>query len=286
MKNNSNSKNNNKMESLKEKVMIVNLKISQWGARKKDDSISKEVENNHNAQEAGNYTKRLMASDTLEHIGKVCNKMRLFNYSNTLPWGDNGDRILPTEKYFEYVLGIGKLKMEFTELTDQFVQEYENEKQRSQRRLNTMYKESDYPPSEHLRRKFAITVGFMPIADGNDLRVNMSAEVINSIKSQITKELEQRVSMATEDILDRLRKAIGRMIEILYDKDAKFRDSLVGNIEALCENLPSLNFNNDPHIIEVIGWCQGLIVDPEDLRCKRKYRFEIAAKARQILDNI
>jgi hypothetical protein len=274
------------MDSLKEKVMIVNLTISQWGARKYDRGATKEVEDNHQAKEAGRFNKVLMQSDTLTSIGKVGSKIRLYHYENTLPWGDNGDRILPTEKYFQYIMDIGMLKNEFCTLADKFIQEYETEKQRSMSRLNTLYNEKDYPQSECIRKKFDILVGFMPIADGNDLRVNMSEQVIGSIKDQITKELEKRIESTTTDILDRLKRSVQRMAETLKDKDSVFRDSLVGNIEALCENLPSLNFNSDAHIVEVLDWCKGLIVDPDDLRTKRKFRMEICAKAEQILANI
>lgn len=272
--------------SLKEKVMIVNLTISQWGARKYDKGATKEVEDAHQAKEAGRFNKVLMASDTLTKISKIGNKVRVFHYENTLPWGDNGDRILPTEKYFTYISELGSLKMEFNSLCDQFIDEYVEEKERSKKRLNSLYKEADYPQPESIRKKFDIGVNFMPIADGNDLRVNMSESVINTIKSQITRELENRINSATTDILDRLRKAVSRMADTLQDKDSVFRDSLVGNIESLVENLPSLNFNNDPHITEVIGYCENLVVDPERLRTNRKFRFEIADKAKQILNNI
>lgn len=272
--------------SLKEKVMIVNLTISQWGARKYDRTATKEVEDAHQAKEAGRFNKVLMSSETLTNIGKVGSKIRLYHYENTLPWGDNGDRILPTEKYFEYVTQIGLMRYEFGTLCDTFINEYVEEKEASKKRLNSLYKESDYPQPESIRKKFDIGVSFMPIAEGNDLRVNMSAEVIDSIKSQITKELEKRITNATEDMLSRLREAVQRMYETLEDKDKIFRDTLVYNIQGLVENLPLMNFNNDQKVVDAINYCSGLVVNPDDLRTKRKFRMEIAAKAKQIFETI
>lgn len=272
--------------TLKEKVMIVNLTISQWAARKYDRTATKEVEDNHQAKEAGRFNKILMQSDTLTKLGKLGNKIRLYHYENTLPWGDNGDRIIPTEKYFEYVTQIGMMKYEFMGVAEQFIQEYAVEKENAKVRLNSLYVESDYPEPDTVMKKFDIGVKFMPVADGNDLRVNMSEDIINTIKSQITRELETRVATATDDMLGRLREKVSCMVEALSDKDKVFRDTLVGNIQALCENLPMMNFNNDQRIIDAVRYCQQLIVNPEDLRTKRKYRFEIAEKARQILANI
>lgn len=272
--------------TLKEKVMIVNLKISQWGARKYDKSATKEVEEAHQAREAGRFNKVLLTSETLTKIGKIGTRLRQYHYDNTLPWGDNGDRILPTEKFFTYVTETGNMKLEFNELSDQFVNEYSIAKEDAKRRLNSLYKESDYPQPESIRKKFDIGVSFMPIAEGNDLRVNLSAEVIEGIKSQITKELEKRVNGATEDILQRLRDAVGKMAETLQDKNKTFRDSLIGNVQSLVETLPLLNFNNDQRVIDAISYCQNLIVDPDELRRKRKFRFEIADKAKLILTYI
>lgn len=272
--------------SLKEKVMIVNLTISQWSARKYDQKATSEVEHLHNAKEAGRFNKILMQSDTLTNIGKVANKVRTYHYENTLPWGDNGDRILPTEKYFEYMLAVGQMKMEFNELVDLFITEYELTKYDAQRRLGTLYHETDYPQPESIRKKFDIGVGIMPIAESDDLRVNMSTDVVEGIKQRIVKELNDRVETATTDMLNRLREAVSKMHEKLADADAIFRDSLVGNIETLIETLPLMNFNDDARVTNAIDLCRGLIVDVGMLRDNKRFRKNIADKAKAVLNEI
>lgn len=274
------------MESLKETVMIVNLSISQWGARKFDRTATKEVEIAHQAKEAGRFNKVLMQSETLTKISKLSTKLRMFHYESTMPWGDNGDRILPVEKYFQYITEIGGIKLEFSNLVQQFICEYEDVKLDAKNRLNTLYNENDYPSADAVARKFDILIKFMPIADGNDLRVNMSDNVVNSLKTQITKELEARVNAATDDLLQRLRDAIGRMVETLSEQNKVFRDSLVGNIESLVEHLPLMNFNNDQRVIDAVNYSKGLCVNPEEIRRSKRYRREILAKARQVLSNI
>jgi len=266
--------------------MIVNLTISQWGARKYDKSATKEVEDNHMAKEAGRFNKILIQSETLSKVSKIAGKLRQYHYDSTLPWGDNGDRILPVEKYFQYVMDIGVMKMEFTSLIEIFIQEYEAEKESSKKRLNSLYKENDYPASESIAKKFDIQISFMPIADGNDLRVNMSENVINSLKNQITKELENRVSNATEDLLQRLRDAVSRMVETLSEPNKIFRDTLVGNIQSLNEHLPLMNFNNDQRVTDAVTYAKGLCVNPEELRRSKRFKREILAKAKQVLATI
>ena len=272
--------------SLKEKVMVVNLSISQWTARKYDEKVSHEVETIHNAKEAGRFNKILLQSKVLKDIAKTATKARLFHYENTLPWGDNGDRILPCEKYFDYVTSIGNLKMEYVQFVDTFIEEYAEEKEKAKVRLNTMYKESDYPDPQRLRKKFDIIVSFMPIAESDDLRVNLSDSVTDKIKKQITVDLQNRVEACTIELLDRLKTAVGHMAETLQEPDKIFRDSLVENIQTLTETLPLLNFNNDERVNEAIDLCKSLIIDADALRYNRKIRKEYAKKAAQILENI
>lgn len=272
--------------SLKEKVMIANLSISQWTARKYDKKVSLEIEAIHNTKEAGRFNKLLLQSNTLKEISKIVTKVRTYHYENTLPWGDNGDRILPTEKYFDYVTNIGQLKIEHQQLIDVFITEYKEEKEKAKIRLNTMYKEQDYPNEKQLKHKFNILITFLPIAESVDLRVNLSEEITNTIKQQITQELQNRVENATNEMLNRLKQAINHMWEKLHIPNEIFRDSLVSNIQQLTETLPLLNFNKDTRVKNAIELAKKLIVDPDKLRWNVKFRKEIAQKAKQILDNI
>ena len=269
--------------SLKEEVMIVNLSISQWSARKYDAKATAEVEMAHHAKDAGRFNKILLSSETLKEIGKVATKARTFHYENTLPWGDNGDRILPVQKYWDYIANIGLLKNEYHTLVGQFISEYQEEVQKAKINLNTLFRPEDYPNEALLRTKFDIVIGFTPIADSSDLRVKISESAINVIKAQITNEIESRIKMATDDLLDRVRKSVEKMATVLSEPTAIFRDSLVENIGVLIDTVPSLNFNNDPHVNECVELCKGLVVDPVNLRNNSKYRKEIAEKATKIL---
>jgi hypothetical protein len=274
------------MESLKEKVMIVNLNISQWGARKYDANATREVEQFHNAHEAGRFNKMLIKSDTMKEIGKAANRARTFHYYNTLPWGDNGDRILSTENYFQYVSEMGKIKNEFDEFVKDFIQEYIGLKEEAKIRLGTLYHEQDYPNIGSIEGKFKFKNHFMPIAETDDFRVNISEDAVKMIKTQITSEMERRVNEAVEEMLTRIREAVLRMTETLSEPGKIFRDSLVGNLQNLSETIPLMNFTNDQRVVDTVKMIKPLIVNPDMLRNNDGFRQEIATKAKQVLNNI
>jgi hypothetical protein len=269
--------------SLKEKGMIANLTISKWTARKYDKNATREVETAHNAHEAGRFNKVLLQSSTLDQITSIDGKIRGFHYESTLPWGDNGDRLLPTVTYFEYISELGKLQYEHNQLVDKFIEEYNDEIQRSEQRLNTLFNREDYPHESEVRNKFRVHVSFMPIADSDDLRVSLNDEIIEAMREQITSEVNVRLERTKDDMIDRLYKAVSHMVEKLEDREGKFRDTLVGNIETLVETLPLLNFMNDPHVNNAINACKPLIVNPYTLRDDRFFRQEICERAKKVL---
>jgi len=274
------------MSTLKERAIIVNLTISLWGGRKQDRKVTREVEEAHQAKDAGVFIKKLIRSTKLEMIQQVSNQLRIYHRNNSLPWSDNGDRIISNEGYFQYITEIGQLKFRFNQLVDEFTKEYADLKDQAKRSLNTLYREQDYPHEHEIKDKFGIKVSFMPIAEADDLRVQMSDDMISSMKKQITSEIEERIQNAIESLLERIRKAVSHMAETLADPDKKFHDTLVGNVQELMETAPILNFVNDKHVNEVVKMLQSLIVDPEALRYDMPFREDIAKKAKSILENI
>lgn len=271
---------------LKEKVMVVNLSISQWTARKYDAKVSKEVEQSHNAHDSGRFNKILIATEALKAIQKVAGSARTFHYFNTLPWGDNGDRILPSANYFNYITEMGKFKNQFESLVSEFIVQYPALIEDARRRLNTMFNDNDYPNPGFISDRFGIRFAFMPVPDTDDLRVNISNEEVTRIKSEIQGEINNRIDKTVNDMLNRIKDAVSHMSETLKDAKAIFRDSLVGNICSLIEVIPALNFNNDPHIAEVVNMIKPLCVNPDDLRNNAEFRAEIAKKANYVLNYI
>lgn len=272
--------------SLKNEVMVVNLNISQWTARKYDAKVSKEVEEAHNASDAGRFNKVLIASETLKQIQKVAGAARTYHYFSTLPWGDNGDRILTAKIYFQYVAEMAKYKNEFEGLVSKFVYQYPALVEEAKIRLNTMFSESDYPRQDWIDSRFNIRFSFLPVSDGDDLRVNISEDEVQRIKNEIQVTVMNRVDDAVKEMKNRIKDAVSHMAAKLGEKDAIFRDSLVTNVCDLIQVIPLLNFNNDPAVDDLVQRIKPLCVDPDTLRNNADFRTEIAQKASKVVDHI
>jgi len=274
------------MKDLTQTAMLVNIRISQWSGKKHDKQVSREVDKEHNAQNAGRYNKFLIDEKELGELQKVSSAARSFLYDNTLPWGNNGDRLLTAENYFSFVAEVGNFTAKFENLAGEFVTKYPKLKEDARLRLNGLFKESDYPHSVDIHRKFKMEATFMPISDVSDFRVKMSRNEQEQLKAEMEKEFHTRIHQANQDIWKRIQSVVASMVERLSDKDKVFRDSLITNISELVEILPKLNFTGDPHIADIIIRMKQLLVDPDQLRKNEALRESKADEAQAILDKI
>jgi hypothetical protein len=162
---------------LQEKAMLVFLTISQWTARKHDKKASQEIAQKYEVEgEAGRYNKVLIAKEELKEIQNISNKARTFHYENTLPWSDDGNRILTAANYFTYTAEFQKLKTEFESYVAKFCQKYQTLVGNQMSRLNGLYDPNDYPDSSMIRNKFNFNMVITPLPDSDDFRVRMQEE--------------------------------------------------------------------------------------------------------------
>jgi hypothetical protein len=287
------------MITLSEKAVLVNLSISQWTARKEDKKITKEVEEKYQAHDAGRYQKALIAQDEIKKLGKFANEARTFHYENTLPWNDQGFRILPTANYLTYTQKIQGFKTAFENAVSIFLDAYPDLVQEAKNRLNGLFNPFDYPPIEEVTRKYGFSVQVNPMPDSSDFRVSLQSDDLEAIRADLEKRIKENTQQAINDLWQRLYNAVNHMATTLEDSEATFRDSLVQNIIDLCELLPRLNLMDDPNLEEMRKEVKNKLTkyNPEELRPKNaktgieegyraRARDETAEEAKAILKSM
>jgi len=270
-------------DTLNHSAMLATLTISQWTARKYDKSVSKQVEAQHQAKDAGRYNKMLVGKESLESIQKIANATRTYHYKLTLPWGDNGDRLLPATLFQDYADSMRKYKAEFDARVREFVRDYPQLKEEARTRLGTMYDPFDYPLATDIAGRFELKTEFTPVPTSGDFRVNLNAEYVDYIKRDIESRMEQRLREATKHCWMRVKEVVSHIHERLSDKDKTFRDTLISNAEELIAILPALNITNDPDLVEIADEVKALLIHPDRLRQDETLRSQTADKAAAIL---
>lgn len=276
------------MSNLNSKAMIVTLNVSCWTARKQDKKVSAEVDAAHNARDGGRYNKLLVDKSHLDPLTSFASSIRQYHYKMTLPWMDNGGRLLPSKLFLEYQQEINNLKDGYSRLVDAFLAEYDPKLiQDARQRLGTMYDPEDYPPASKLRDKFGVEIDIMPVPNAADFRVDVADSEVRRIQAEITQRVEQRQREAMRDAWGRVRETVTTIHTRLSADKPVIRESLIENAIELSRILPSLNVADDPNMAAVTqDIVNNLLVNTWTLRNSRAARQKVAQEAQNILSKI
>lgn len=278
------------MTALSEKAVLIRLSTSSWSARKFDKSVSDEVSQTHKAQgRAGRFYKDLIQDEQLQAINRLLTRAREFHESRTLPWLDNGTRILPSTAYLDYIGEMRDYREGLDMLVDEFVTDhYPKAIDKARERLGDLFNPTDYPSAEEVRRKFGLSTRVMPIPDTRDWRVSLREDEMQEVLEDHDRQLREATQQAVESLVGRIRSTVEHVYERLSDPDKRFHNSLIGHVEELVEVLPQLNINDDPNINKI---CEDLRLkiapaDPTELRKDADARSVTADHAKSILDKV
>jgi hypothetical protein len=233
-----------------ERAMLAAVHISIWTAVKHDRKISRDVADQHGAhQGAGRYNKQLLrGADKLDELRTLAGQVRQYFYKITLPWSDEGFRLLPSNLYFDLTTRMREFEASFEQGVESFLQVYPQYIEQVRPELNGLFREEDYPAADKLRKKFGVKLEILPIPSGNDFRVQMSAEEQARVAREIDANVRQSLTRGTEDLWKRLREVVSHMVDRLNEPESRFHATMVTNVFDLVELLPRLNVNGDAEL--------------------------------------
>ena len=277
--------------SLSSMAMLVELRISTWTARKRDNETTMDVNTSKEAdQDAGSVYKYLMAgSDHLKKIEKYAAKCRGWNSTQTLPWM-KGVGLLPMENFFKYREQLGTMEANFYALVKDFINAYPQIKNDQAFKLGKYYRADEFPDVETLPRRFKFEYNFLPVPESGDFRINCEARVKADLQEQYDKMFQDKLQEAMRDPWDRLHAMLIRMSERLTDAEGGerkiFRDSLLENAVELCDLLTRLNVTKDPELEKARRMLEQAvtITDIKDLRSDESSRIELKASVEEIIN--
>jgi hypothetical protein len=277
--------------SLSSRAMLSSLSISMWSARKHDPKASEEIATRHGAQvDVGRYLKILLPKKALADLKKVVSEVRQEHYFITLPWDDNGYRVLPASVYLDHTRKMHAHRQRFDSAVEDLCTQFESLVREARGRLGGLFCNEDYPATDELRGKFSFETKVRPLPDAGDFRVTLGDEEKQRIKRQITLDIEASLQVGARELWHRLYGAVQHMADRLaaykVTKDGvehPFRDTVVTNLVKLVDVLPKLNITKDPELERLSEQVRdSLLVDPKELRQSDSARIETANKAAEI----
>jgi hypothetical protein len=126
-----------------ERAMLAAIHISIWTAVKHDRKVSHEVASQHGAPvSAGRYNKQLLrGAGRLDDLRTLAGQIRAHFYKITLPWSDEGYRLLPAHFYFELSARMREFEQSFSKQVDDFLDFYPSYIEHVRPELNGLFRE-------------------------------------------------------------------------------------------------------------------------------------------------
>lgn len=270
-------------------VMLVSLTVSQWTARKLDKRASNAIAQANSVDEGvGSYYKSLLDPAIIKEIARCVTAARAAYYKRTLPWSDEGPRILSAAIYFEFMEEMSKHREEFERLTNQFLTDYPYHREEAKRFLGNLFREEDYPEPEALAKKFGWTMRVSPLPHATDFRCELGGEEVEKIKAQIAEETKATLQHTVRSAFERIMVVASQYADRLSDTDNVFRDNMVEKARELVDIMPKLNFTDDPELTRLTDVVRDKLAahDPQVLRTNMGARQEAAAAAKTVVSDI
>jgi len=195
--------------SLTNECMTVNLHIGQWGGYRFDKEQTRKVLESTGASDgAARVNKSLVDKAQLKPVTSAANAIRTHFYRYTLPWKDNGDRLLTRKAYPEFIQEHEDLKAKFVDEVEHFLTDvYPREIDRAEFRMGDMFDPDDFPSADKLRHRFYADLEIDVVSEAKDFRVDIEKGEAERVKSQIESGIQRRINDAMGDLWSRLSEA-------------------------------------------------------------------------------
>lgn len=271
--------------------MLANLHVRMWSARRQDKAIARAATDKYAlAKGRAVGSKYLVPAEKLEAIQSAAGAIRTAFYKVTLPWFDDGARVMSAKAYFAFGQEFPGLKQGFFAAVEKFSLEYPHLRAQAATELGTLFQADQYPTV--IRERFDVDLTIFPFPRAEDFRVQgldhaieegireKLATLPQTIEARAREEVARRVTEVAERIVDRMTTYTG-------GKDGAFRDTLITNVKELADTIPLLNVADDSRMADVARRLEGLAqYKPEELRKDEGARLDAKETAQGILDKM
>lgn len=278
------------LSTLQERAMLTAVHISMWNGQRTDKRVTDEVLKERKAEkDAGRFEKFLVPPKSLEPVRQAATAVRALHYKLTLPWGDEGQRILSATMFEDYTDQLAQAKGVFDAAVRVFLAQYSDLVADAPRRLGVeLFKHSDFPSQREIVGKFGISHRLWPVPDQADFRVSLGEETEQKIRRSIEQSVTAQAAEAQRDLWERLLETLKHFASKMMDKEAIFRDSTITKLTELAQLAPKLSLVPNPRLDEICAQIVKItsVATPQAFRDNDLLRAQSARKANDALAQI
>jgi hypothetical protein len=241
--------------------------------------------------------KSIFTKASTDPFMKILSEAGKFYYKTTTPWDDKGFRLLSVEIFKDFVKKFKSYTREFRAAVETFLDGIESDITVMKETLGDAFNRADYDhlflsngqlDRDKLRESFMLELEYGTVADADDIRANLTEDDREIIAEHITKKNNEKFAATQKHIITTLHEHIMKIHERLCESENIFRDTLIGNLEDLCDLIPKMNIAGDPALNQLAAEAKKKLChfDAATLREVPSIREDVADEAEKILDNM
>lgn len=253
-------------KTLSDKALLARINISCWNGIIQDKTITEDINSSKGIKgKRGSFSKKIMQGEKLNAVINLQQKLRKFLADNSLPWDDNGWRLIKATDFITLKQKIDDMTAEFNKAVKNFIDNYDSIKLEDLNFLGTSYNKDDYPSVGELSSKFEVRMGYDKVSDSDFRNFGYDAKIIEEMEKSQLAEFEQRLNSGKVEILNRVREEIAHFIERL--NKGSFKKNTIDNIHESLANLRNLNITEDSTIDQLADLISNIMpTDAEEVR--------------------
>ena len=245
---------------INERGMLVVLNTGKWSARMHDRKVSDSVTREANAAVGvGSFNKRMLPSSALAPVTSVINSARKYHNTVTVPWTDDGQRLLPVTMSDQYKKQMDDHIVQFGDSVNNVLKDYAYWRMQAGKELGDLYDESEYPSQDDLRDMLYLSYDINPIPEADHLVVELDKQSIEQIKADINKKTSEKLGVAVGSLYKRINDIILMLQSKLEDNEdgstKVIRASVLEKVAEVVDIVPDLNLTNDENLNKI---CEDL----------------------------
>ena len=199
------------MKKMGTTVTIVTLDTGMIPTSIYDDTVSRQVTQSANASAAAaQVRKRIYMPDSTKPLTAVIARARKTHKSLTIPWNNDGARILPARLITRYRNEMDQHMAEMHDARLTFVRQHQRHVQDAQQELGTLFDASLYRSYTvgNIDESIFITYTINAFPNPEHLAIDVAADVLEDIKGTAEKNIEEQVARSANALKDRVVKLI------------------------------------------------------------------------------
>lgn len=225
----------------------------------------------------------------LQALHTIAGEVRAHHYRRTVLWETEGTALLHAKAYADYFAFMRDARVRHEVALDTFLTQYPRLIDAARGKLGPLFDADLYPSADSLAERFTFTLKTSPVPS-YAIRETLAAQLGDDLVRDLREEAAQReravANAAMRQVYERIKERIVTMRDTLADPTKIFRDSLIGNVADLLDDLPAFNYADDPALDALAGEVRSLLVPPDALRTMPGVRATAVETAKTITSKI